>query len=167
VQHTFLLDNIGCEDLGSLEFEGSISSYWGVNMRAEFDGIYKDCKVAGRVVQRRNFSDWTHDLRWHPHASSPWGEYLQVFQGPAWNNEWPMAGAQYYGTWTPEGEILCGAGWNTGLAFKSGYSQRNWKYDDRLKYDQPPHFITPLNSDGRWVAGRRTEQVPTPVAPPS
>lgn len=45
----------------------------------------------------------------------------------------------------------------------AGYPTRTWKYDDRLKTQQPPHFIAPLNSDGRWTISRRTEQVPTPV----
>lgn len=49
----------------------------------------------------------------------------------------------------------------------AGYPARNWKYDQRLKTQQPPHFIAPLNSDGRWQINRRTEQVPTPVPAPS
>ena len=45
----------------------------------------------------------------------------------------------------------------------AGYPSRKWTYDDRFKTQQPPHFIAPLNSDGRWLVSRRTEQVPTPV----
>lgn len=49
------------------------------------------------------------------------------------------------------------------LAGCAGYKTRNWKHDTRFKRGQPPHFITPLNSDGRWTVTRRSEQVPTPV----
>lgn len=45
----------------------------------------------------------------------------------------------------------------------TGYLTRNWTHDTRFKTGQPPHFIAPLNSDGRWVVNRRTEQIPTPV----
>lgn len=48
----------------------------------------------------------------------------------------------------------------------SGYENKIWNWDSRLKTAQPPKFITPLNSDGRWTVSRRTEQVPTPVTPP-
>jgi len=47
--------------------------------------------------------------------------------------------------------------------FCVGYPTRTWRYDDRLKTRQPPHFISPLNSDGRWTVSRRSEQVPSPV----
>ncbi len=45
----------------------------------------------------------------------------------------------------------------------AGYMNRIWKWDARFKSGQPPHFIAPLNSDGRWTVSRRSEQVPTPV----
>lgn len=60
--------------------------------------------------------------------------------------------------------------WSVGLwgctvgNFCVGYPTRTWTYDDRLKTQQPPYFIAPLNSDGRWTVSRRTEQVPSPVA---
>jgi len=56
---------------------------------------------------------------------------------------------------------------DTGIRWAAAYTSRDWTYDERLRYDAPPHFIMPLNSDGRWVAGRRPEQVPTPVVPPA
>lgn len=50
--------------------------------------------------------------------------------------------------------------------FEAGYMTRNWTYDESLKTKQPPFFIAPLNSDGRWIVNRRTEQIPTPVTAP-
>lgn len=54
-----------------------------------------------------------------------------------------------------------------GWTWEAGYMIRNWTYDESLKTKQPPFFIAPLNSDGRWIVNRRTEQIPTPVAAPA
>ena len=89
MQHTFIVDNMNCPfeftAAQNLEFEGSISVYWGAQIGA--------CAANGCV----------------------------------------------------------------------GYKTRNWKHDSRFDHGQPPHFITPLNSDGRWTITRRSEQVPSPV----
>ncbi len=82
LRHTFQVDNMVCEDLGTLTFNGSISLYWGFHS-------------------------------------------VQTFNGSAF-----------------------------------GYAKRDWTYDTRLRTNEPPHFINPLNSDGRWSSARRTEEKP-------
>jgi len=178
VNNTFVVDNGFCEPLGDLEFEGAIASYWGTNLSFSLDLAAADCKTARRVHRRLDGGPWDYNttehwswphlgpLYWHPHSSSPWGEYVFVLNG-TYNAPQPNQYGVILGTWAPEGTTVCGSVIDTGVRWKSGYGSRDWTYDNRLKYDAPPHFIMPLNSDGRWVAGRRTEQVPTPVVPPT
>lgn len=178
VNNTFVVDNGFCEPLGDLEFEGAIASYWGTNLSFSLDLAAADCKTARRVHRRLDGGPWDYNttehwswphlgpLYWHPHSNSPWGEYVFVLNG-TYNAPQPNQYGVILGTWAPEGTTVCGSVIDTGVRWKSGYGSRDWTYDNRLKYDAPPHFIMPLNSDGRWVAGRRTEQVPTPVVPPT
>ena len=40
----------------------------------------------------------------------------------------------------------------------SGFDDKEYKYDDRLKYRSPPHFIDPVQA--QWRVQIRSEQVP-------
>jgi len=70
-----------------------------------------------------------------------------------------------FNKWDPAMPFL--PGWLKTLLGVSarGYVVRDWQYDGLLKTAQPPHFIAPLNSDGRWIIQRRTEQAGMPVRP--
>jgi hypothetical protein len=51
----------------------------------------------------------------------------------------------------------------SGSSLARGY-EKNYNYDDRLHYRNPPHFLSPLNS--AWRVLRVNEQVPAPGARP-
>jgi hypothetical protein len=46
----------------------------------------------------------------------------------------------------------------------SGYV-KDYQYDDRLLRSQPPYFLAPENSEGRWKINRRSEETPAQTAP--
>lgn len=156
MQHTFSLDNPGCEDLGTLDFEGSISSYWGVNLNGSIHLAPADCKTGRPIVEKDAWDEWIWtgpwpwDGYWKHHAGT-WGSYETI---------WGLG----IGIFVESGKVKCGPALFE-FDTKAGYSVRDWKYDTRLAHDQPPHFIAPLNSDGRWIINRRTEQVCDPDNP--
>ena len=56
-------------------------------------------------------------------------------------------------------------GTNSGGSVVSGYA-KNYNYDDRLRYIEPPHFIDPVQGSWRVIrANECTPRVATPLLP--
>jgi type II secretory pathway pseudopilin PulG len=63
----------------------------------------------------------------------------------------------HLGTLTVKGGIAQNFRGTVGLVDGTGYT-KDYNYDDRLKYRNPPFFLPPLNA--AWSVGRENEQVP-------